>query len=173
MEELLKQVPKELRERFAEIVAITDRFCDEHLNEEYKELCREMTVGFCQKGSPVTSGKALSWASGIIGAIGWVNFLSDPSQTPHLKTDEVARLLGVSAATLAAKTKVLREGFDLGRMDPRWSLPSTLEHNPLVWMVQDKHGMIYDLRQAPRHVQEEAHWKGLIPFIPGHQEDKD
>jgi hypothetical protein len=30
-------------------------------------------------------------------------------------------------------------------------------------------GLIIDARSAPRHIQEEAFRKGLIPYIPGEQ----
>jgi hypothetical protein len=45
-----------------------------------------------------------------------------------------------------------------------------LEHNPLVWMVE-VNGLPYDIRMAPRHVQEEAARRGLIPFVPGDEEE--
>jgi hypothetical protein len=169
MDDLRKQVPEKLRERFAEIVSLTDQFCDRHLNDEYKQLCREMAVAVCQEGSPVGGGKAAGWASGIVNSVGWVNFLSDPSQQPHLKTEDIAKGLGVSPATMATKAKVIREGLGLTPLDPDWTLPSKLGQNPLVWMVQDRQGLIHDLRHAPRHVQEEAYRRGLIPFVPGEQ----
>src|SRR5262249_257659 len=166
MEDLRNQVPAKLRDRLAEIVAITDRFCAGYLNEEYRRLCREMAAVVCQQGLPVTSGKALGWAGGIISTLGWINFLGDPSQEPHMRTDDVARALGVSPATMAAKAKVIRERLRLRRMDPNWSTGRILEHNPLVWLLPDKHGLFFDVRQAPRAVQEEAYRRGLIPFIP-------
>jgi hypothetical protein len=167
MDELLKKVPKEMRPRFTEIVAIIDRFCDQHLNDEYKELCRKMAVVVCHKGSPVVSGKAAGWAAGVVSSVGWVNFLGDPNQKPHLIQEDIAKLIGVSPATMAAKAKIIRDSLDLERMDPRWSRKEILDNNPLVWMVQDKSGIPLDLRQAPRQVQEQAYQQGLIPYIPG------
>ena len=35
-----ERVPTELKGKYDEIVALTDPFCREHLNEEYAELCR-------------------------------------------------------------------------------------------------------------------------------------
>ena len=168
MDDLLKKVPKDLRTRFTEIVAITDQFCDEQLTDEYKELSREMAVAICRKGSPVVTGKAVSWAAGIISTLGWVNFLGDPSQKPHMRQEDIAKALGLSKATMAAKAKIIRDGLDLQPLDPNWCLPSKLDDNPMVWMVQDKKsGIIYDIRMAPRHVQEEAFRQGVIPYIPG------
>jgi hypothetical protein len=149
-----------------ELVAITDNFCDTYLNQDYKSLCRDMAAVCCIKGAPVGTGKAVSWAAGIIYSVGTVNFLSDPTQTPHMKTAELAKSLGVSPATMAAKAKVIREGLDLVPLDPRWCLPSLLADNPMVWMVQTQEGFIIDIRDAPREVQEQAYKCGLIPFIP-------
>jgi len=166
MDELLSQVPEKLRNRFRDIVALTDSFCADHLDEEYRDLCREMAALLCREDFPVTSGKPAGWAAGVVYSIAWVNFLGDPSQPHHMKADDMARALGVSPATMMAKAKVIREGLDLIRMDPRWSVRSILEQNPLVWMVEDQFGLLHDLRRAPRDVQEEALRRGLIPFLP-------
>ena len=166
MDELLGQIPEHLRPRFREVVALTDSFCAAHLDDEYRDLCREMTALLCREGFPVTSGKPAGWAAGVVYSLAWVNFLGDPSQPHHMKAEDMARALGVSPATLMAKAKIIREGLDLDRMDPRWSVRSVLERNPLVWMVEDQHGLLHDLRRAPRAVQEEALRLGLIPFLP-------
>ena len=44
-------------------------------------------------------------------------------------------------------------------------LPSRLDDNPMVWMLQ-VNGFMVDVRHAPREVQEIAFKKGLIPYIP-------
>jgi hypothetical protein len=43
-------------------------------------------------------------------------------------------------------------------------LPSLIETNPLVWMAQ-VNGLVVDLRDMPREVQEIAFEKGTIPYI--------
>ncbi|MCH8342534.1 MAG: hypothetical protein IH983_00925 [Planctomycetes bacterium] len=169
MEDLLEYVPEEFQQVFSAIVDLTDAFCDKHLNDEYKQLCREMAVAVCQKGSPVKSGKPVSWASGIVNAVGWVNFLNDPSQTPYMKLGDVARAFGVSNATMTAKSMLIREGIDLIRLDPDWCLPSRIGDNPLVWMLEIN-GLPMDIRNAPREAQEAAYRNGLIPYIPADAE---
>jgi len=52
------------------------------------------------------------------------------------------------------------------QMDPRWSLPSKLDENPMAWLIQ-VNGFMVDARYVPRPIQEEALRKGLIPYIPG------
>jgi hypothetical protein len=170
--ELMAEVPASYAERFADLVRLTDAFCDTHLNAEYKQLCREMAVVICQEGSPVLKGKAEGWAAGIVYALGRVNFLDDPSQTPHMKSREIAEGFGLSVATMQAKAKVIREGLDLVPFHPDWSLPSQMDDNPLVWMLT-VNGFIVDIRMAPREVQVVAYEQGLIPYIPADRKKAD
>ena len=72
MDEWTSEVPMAVRERFTEIVDLTDDFCEKHLNDEYKEICRKMAVAVCQKGAAVGRGKSASWACGIVYSAGWV-----------------------------------------------------------------------------------------------------
>jgi len=130
MDDLLESVPQELKARFKEIVSVTDRFCDDRLNDEYRELCRSMAVELCQPDTPVASGKASGWAAGIVYAIGWANFLTDPAQVPHATALEIARGCGVSEATMHSRARKLKQGFGLDRFDLNWSLPSQQGNNP-------------------------------------------
>ena len=51
------------------------------------------------------------------------------------------------------------------QFDHRWTLPSRMDDNPLVWMLE-VNGLIMDIRRCSREVQEIAFNKGLIPYIP-------
>lgn len=168
--QLQRLVHEDYCDRFDAIVERTDTFCDRHLNDEYKQLAREMAVAICQEGSPVLKGKPESWAAGTIYALGQVNFLTDPSQDPHMKTDDIAAGIGVSPSTMQAKARVIREGLDLMELDPEWSLPSLMDENPLVWMFE-VNGMVVDMRLAPRELQVSAYEQGLIPYIPADQNE--
>lgn len=165
LREWLKDVPDEYAVRFTELVKLTDTFCDAHLNIEYKELCREMAVDVCQNDSPVLKGKTESWAAGIVYSLGRINFLDDPSQTPHMKSKQIAEGFGVSVGTMQAKAKVIREGLDLFPFHPDWCLSGLQESNPLTWMMEGN-GFIMDIRTAPRDAQVAAYEEGLIPYIP-------
>ena len=59
----------------------------------------------------------------------------------------------------------IRKMLKMYQLDPNWTLPSRLEDNPMVWMLQ-VNGFMVDVRHAPREVQEIAFNKGLIPYIP-------
>jgi hypothetical protein len=124
-------VPSTLLPLYHEIVELTDRFCQERLNDEYLHLCRRAAAALCQEGSPVVRGKPASWACGVVSAVGWVNFLGDPSQNPHVRSEEIAEWFGVSAATLQSKSKTIRDGLDLIRFHPDYTLPSRMPDNPI------------------------------------------
>jgi hypothetical protein len=148
------------------VIGLIDQFCKEHLNEEYAVLCRKLAEKLARKRpSPLLKGHPDTWASGIVRTIGWVNFLGDPTQQPHMKMTDVDEAFGVSPASGAAKSKAIRDLLKIHPMDYHWMLPDRLENNPLVWMVS-VNGFIMDIRQAPREAQVVAFEKGLIPYIP-------
>jgi hypothetical protein len=170
MEVLLKRIPKEFRQIFTDIVELTDKFCEDHLNEDYQQLARDMAIKLCRKGSPVTQGKARSWACGVVHALGWVNFLHDRNTKPYLSSADLAEGFGVSQGTMLAKSKKIRELLKLMPLHPGWCISVLIDDNPLVWMVEIN-GFVMDMRTAPREFQEAAYAKGLIPYIPDDQED--
>jgi hypothetical protein len=148
------------------IMGMIDPFCREHLNEEYAVLCRKLAEKLARKRpSPLLHGSPNTWASGIVRTIGWVNFLHDKSQTPHMRLGDIDAGFGVSESSGAAKLAAIRKMLNLHPLDPNWTLPSRLEDNPLVWML-NVNGLMMDVRQAPREIQEIAFNKGLIPYIP-------
>ena len=97
--------------------------------------------------------------------IGWVNFLHDKSQTPRMRLSDIDAGFGVSESSGAAKLAAIRKMLKIHQLDPNWTLPSRLEDNPLVWML-NVNGLMMDVRRAPREVQEIAFNKGLITYIP-------
>ena len=137
-------------------MALTDAFCRKHLDDEYAALCRKLAGVLARKRpSPLIRGKPESWASGIVRAIGWVNFLGDPSQPHHMRMSDIDEGFGVSEATGSAKSKAIRDLLKLHRFDPEWTLPSRMDQNPLVWMLE-VNGLLDGHPHLPREIQEEA-----------------
>ena len=148
------------------IVGMIDQFCREHLNEEYVVLCRRLAEKLARKRpSPLLNGKPATWACGIIRTIGWVNFLDDRSQTPHMKLTAIDKAFGVGESTGQGKSKAMRSMFKIRQFDHNWMLPSRIDENPLIWMLE-VNGFIMDIRKCPREMQESASEKGLIPYVP-------
>jgi Domain of unknown function (DUF6398) len=166
-----EDVPQAMAEKFNSIVALTDAFARQHLNEEYAQLIRQATATLCRKRpSPLSQGQAKTWAAGITHAIGMVNFLYDRSQNPHISANELYEWFGIAASTGQGKSKLVRDTLKMRQLDPDWCLPSRIEDNPLIWLLS-VNGLLMDIRQAPLGAQVEAFRKGLIPYIPGHKED--
>ena len=165
-----QSVPKSMQATYEAITSLTDTFCREHLNEDYAELARRMTAALCRKRpSPLTSGQPRTWACGIVYVLGQINFLTDPSTQPYMTTADLCARFGVGQSTASAKARVISQALDTSRLNPEWSLPSLVDQNPLVWLAE-VNGVLGDLRDMPREVQEIAFEKGLIPSIPADRE---
>jgi hypothetical protein len=163
-------VPKTMQETYDAITALTDGFCQAHLNEEYADMCRVMTAKLCRKRpSPLASGRPKNWAAGIIHAIGTVNFVFDKTQTPHITVPDISDYFGIGKSSPASKSKEIRDLFNIGLMEPEWTLPSRMDSNSMAWYVT-VNGLIMDARSLPYHLQVEAYNKGLIPYIPADRE---
>jgi hypothetical protein len=120
-----------------EIVAKTDAFCREFLDDEYATLCRKLAGLLARKRpSPLTRGKPESWASGIVRVVGGANFLGDPSQPHHMRMADIDERFGVSEATGSAKATAIRKLLKIGPFEPEWTLPSRMDDNPLIWMLK-------------------------------------
>jgi hypothetical protein len=162
----LSSVPKAMLPVYEKIVGLTDDVCDRHLNSEYRDLARAMTAALCRKRpSPVVSGQPRTWACGIVYVLGRMNFLDDKSFSPHMTTADLCAAFDVGESTVHAKARVIERAIGAGPFDPLWTLPSLVDKNPLVWMAE-VNGLMVDLRDMPREIQEIAFEDGLIPYIP-------
>lgn len=160
-------VPKEMQPRFDEVSKIIVDFCEDKLNDEYTQICLQLCAAICRKRpSPIISGKANTWACGIAHTIGMVNFLFDSTQKPHVKSNELYEWFGISASTGSGKSKQIRDLLKIRQFDMKWTLPSIMESNPMVWMIQ-VNGFLVDARHCNEEIQIEAYRKGLIPYLPG------
>ena len=161
-----ESVPSSAEPAYSAIVNLTDAVCNQHLNSEYAALSRRLAATLARKRpSPILRGKPEIWACAIIYALGTVNFLFDKSQTPHMRADELCAVFGVSQSSGSNKAKQIRDMLNMYQLDPNWCLPSRVDENPLIWILQ-VNGMMVDIRHMPREVQVIAFEKGLIPYIP-------
>lgn len=167
-----QRVPNAAAERSATAQALTDAFCEKHLNDEYRELVRRLLGSLARKRpSPLLGGKVNVWAAAAVHAIGRTNFLDDPSQVPHCKSKASFEFFGAGESTVIGKSKLIRKTLRMGPLSPEWTLPSRLADNPMVWMLQ-VNGLLMDIRDAPVEAQRVAYEKGLIPWIPAERSGK-
>ncbi|MCL2850307.1 MAG: DUF6398 domain-containing protein [Micrococcales bacterium] len=159
------KVPSAMQVHVAEVLAVTDAVCHEHLDAEYADLCALVVGKLARKRpSPLVRGDLRIWAAGVVQAVGQVNFLSDRSQTPHATADELSAWLGVAKSTMAAKAKTVRT---LVNMDDAQYMPrELLDSYSALWFVQIN-GFVVDSRSLPVESQELLAQRGLIPYVYG------
>lgn len=159
-------VPKAMSARYVEVAVIIEEFCDEKLSVEYKEICLRALAKLCRKRpSPLVSGKARTWACGIVYAIGSNNFIFDKSQPFNMTAAEIAEWFGLSKSTAGSKAAEINRRLDLSYFNTEFLLKRLIDNNPAIWYLS-VNGYMVDIRNMPREVQEEAFRKGLIPYIP-------
>jgi len=159
-------VPKPMSARYMDVAEIIEKFCDEKLNEEYKEICLRALAKLCRKRpSPLMTGKAQTWACGIIYAICSSNFIFDKSQPLNMTANEIAEWFNLSKSTAGNKAAEINKLLDLSYFNTEFQLKKHVDENHMIWYLK-VNGLIVDIRTMPRELQEEAFHKGLIPYIP-------
>ena len=165
-----ERVPAALQEKFNAISQVTDAFCDLRLNDDYKKMVRAALAALSRKRpSPLLKSKDNAWAAGVVHAVGMVNFLFDPSQTPNCTAPELYAHFGVSASTVSLRSKETRDALGMHQMSPEWTVAGNMDNNPLIWMLE-VNGVIVDARHLPLEVQEIALAQGMIPYLPGQKD---
>ena len=120
-------VPKGMQATNDAITTLTDSFCREHLDEDYRALAQRMAAALCRKRpSPLASGQPRTWACGIVYVLGQINFLTDPSTKPFMTTAELCARFGVGQSTANAKARVISQALDTSRLNPDWLVPNLL-----------------------------------------------
>jgi len=77
------KVPKGWEEFYTALAGVTDRFCAEHLNDEYADLARSAIAALCRKRpSPLASGNLQTWGCAVLYALGL------KSLCVHIATDD-------------------------------------------------------------------------------------
>jgi hypothetical protein len=161
-----ESVPQAIQTTYAAVIKLTDSFCQEYLNDEYAALCRSLAAALARKRpSPLLRGQLEIWACAIVYALGTVNFLFDPSQTPYISAMELCGIFGISKSSGANKAKLIRDMLHMSQFDATWFLPSRMEESSIPWLIEVI-GFIVDIRSLPREIQELAYQKKLIPYIP-------
>ncbi len=120
-----ERIPKVMAEKFAAITALTDAFCAQYLNEEYRQMIHRVVGALARKRpSPLSSGKESVWAAAAVHAVGRVNFLDDASQTPHCKPKAIYAFFGIAESTGQNKSKAIRDALKMGPFSHEWTLPT-------------------------------------------------
>ena len=164
-------VPKNMQAKFDELMAIISPYCEEFLNEEYKELCLHAVEKLCRKRpSPLSSGRARTWAAGIVYAVGQNNWIFDKNQPIHMTAEELVEPFGVAKSTASSKAAEIRKMLKIDHFNSEWVLESDVESNMMLWFVS-VNGLPIDARTLPLEDQIYCAEKGLIPYVPALKKD--
>lgn len=161
------RVPKARRSDVAEIAALIDEVCAGHLDGEYGALSLRLLAKLARKRpSPLVRGQRRVWAAAVLYTVGSINFLFDPSQQPHLRSDELAMATGVAKSTMTNKSALIRRTLQLGPLEPELCRRALLARHPYAWLVEID-GFIVDVRALPQPLQNDARRRGLVPAWSG------
>jgi hypothetical protein len=159
-------IPVAMRPAAEQVIALTDAVCADLLDAEYAGLARHVVAKLARKRpSPLQSGRATTWAGGVIWALGQVNFLFDRSSEPYVTHDDLADAFGLSKSTLSQKAKQVRDILQLTWGKPEFLRAEQVDTSPMVWFIEVD-GMTLDARHLPLEIQVEAYLKGIIPYVP-------
>ena len=114
-----------------ELISLTGEFCDEYLDDEYKQLSEKLILKMKRKRQvPFLLGSANTWAAGVIYALGQINFLFDSDAEPHAAPSDIAEHFGVAKSTVGQKAKKIRDMCGLRYWAPEFSTQVMQDQNP-------------------------------------------
>ncbi len=126
---------EKLQQRIDELILMTDKFCNEHINAEYAALCKLMIEKLGRKRSvkPLATGQLNIWAAAIVYTVAANNFLFDKSFKPYIPSSEIHDYFGTKPSTVSSKSAQIRRLLNLSpRFDPEFSTQHSLENNPFL-----------------------------------------
>ena len=93
-------------EKQNKLIKLVEDFCDEYLNEEYKDLSLTLVNEIGER-----RGKPEIWASGVIYAISETNFLFDKTNNPHITSDDICIYFNTKLSKVSARSKIIKDEF--------------------------------------------------------------
>lgn len=105
---------KKIEHRLISIHALYAVFCQEHLNEEYANFCRNLMLEiFDEQAMDILRGNKVIWAASITHVIARVNFLYDPEHKLTLTLDKLCDFFGVKKRTIGDKASQILKLHDI------------------------------------------------------------
>ena len=125
------------------LIQMVSSFCDEKLDEEYKQLSISLIEKMGRKHEvPFKRGKLEIWASAVIYALGQINFLFDKGFEPCLTADEICDYFGTKKSTVSNKANKICEMFNLNPFDKQFSTAHMLAETPSLDIDEDSQFII-------------------------------
>ena len=113
-------------EKQKKLTEMVDEFCDEYLNDEYKQISHEIIEEMANgKSVYFKRGKLEVWASAIIYVICRINSVFDESNEVHITRRDILNYFNTKQSTVSRKANNLRNIYNLDK----YSLNSVKESN--------------------------------------------
>ncbi len=145
---------KMIEEKTQQLIGMTGSFCQQFLDEDYKQLCEKLVRKMSRKRAvPFLSGRMEIWAAAVVYALGSINFLFDKSFEPYATAEDICNYFGTSKSTTSQKSKVIRDLFKMGYYDPEFSTNHMKENSPFSNLAMIN-GLIVDKRHLAPEIQE-------------------
>ncbi len=125
----MQELSNVISKKYDEVIDKIKSFSDEYLNESYKNVCSNAAkVLFDQNEEAVKKGKSISWAAGIVHAIGSINDLFDSKEEPYIKATDLYKAFEVSSSTVNAKSKEVKTLLNISENDEEYMINSKNEN---------------------------------------------
>lgn len=145
---------EEIQKKEEKILELTGTFCDQHLDDDYKQLCEKLVKMLGeQKEIPFKRGRLKIWAAAVIYAIGSINFLFDKSFEPYMSAGQICDYFGTKTSTVSNKAGKIKKMLDLWHFSPQFSTQKMAESNPFNQMVMVD-GYIVPIENLPEDLQQ-------------------
>ncbi|MBE6071016.1 MAG: hypothetical protein E7208_03540 [Clostridium butyricum] len=117
----MQELSNVIAKKYNEVIDKIKVFSDEYLNDEYKDVCLVAAETlFYNNEEAVKKGKSVSWAAGIVHAIGSINNLFDAKEEPYLKATDLYKAFEVSSSTVTGKSKEIKTLLELSNEHNKW-----------------------------------------------------
>ncbi len=123
---------EKLKNKENQIIEYITQYCDEELNEEYKELSIKLIKKIAaMENTPMTRGQIDIWACGTIYTIAQINFLFDEETLPYKSPEDICDYFGTKYTTGSQKANKIRKLFELKVFDDEFSTEFMKSKKPL------------------------------------------
>lgn len=117
----MQELSNVIADKYEEIIDKIKNFSSEYLNDEYKNICVvAVETLFLNNEEQLKKGKSISWAAGIVHAIGTINNLFDSKEEPYIKVTNLYKEFGVSNSTGSSKSKEVKNLLNLSKENKQW-----------------------------------------------------
>jgi len=124
---------EQIKEKKQILIDMISGFCDEHLNEAYKEICIKLVGKMSRKREvPFLNGRIDIWAAAVVYSIGQINFLFDRSSEPYVTRDDICKYFKTNKTTTTQRAKKIRDLFKLGYLSREFTISSPISFDGLV-----------------------------------------